>query len=317
MTTYFLRALGKLLGTLLIASVLIFLILRVMPGDAATVALGINATPDALEAWREAHGTNSPLIAQYVTWMGGILHLDFGTSFVTGRALTPLILDRVQVTLIIVGLGMVLALLAAIPLGTLAAVKHRSPLGVGIAGASQIGVALPSFLVGVLLVGLFAVRLGWLPSGGWMPPAYDFSEFLRRVTLPVLALATVQTAVMTRYIRSAVLEVMREDFLRTARAGGSTWNRALVRHGLRNAAVPIVTVVGVQLASMLIGAVVIERVFVVPGIGSMLVDAVGQRDLQAVQGIVMVLVTIVVVLNIAVDLLYMVLDPRIRLRESS
>ncbi|QAY69336.1 ABC transporter permease [Xylanimonas protaetiae] len=303
---------GQVAATLAVASVLVFLVLRVLPGDAAVVALGVNATPDALAQWRADHGTDRPLIAQYASWMGGLLRADFGTSFVTGRELTPLILDRVQVTLIIVGLGMLLALLVAVPLGTLAAVTHRSATGTLIAGASQVGVAVPNFLVGVLLVSFVAVRARWLPAGGWVPPAVDMAEFWRHVVLPSVALGTVQAAIITRYVRSAVLEVMREDFLRTARAAGHTRGSALVRHGLRNAGVPIVTVVGVQLAAMLVGAVVVERVFVVPGLGSLLVDAVQQRDLQAVQSMVMVLVVLVVAVNFVVDLLYTVLDPRLR-----
>ncbi|MCL1871787.1 MAG: ABC transporter permease [Promicromonosporaceae bacterium] len=303
---------GQLVATLALASALVFVVLRVLPGDSAVVALGVNATPQALAQWRAQHGTDRPLIAQYGSWMGGLLRGDFGTSFVTGRALTPLILDRVQVTLIIVGLGMLLALVVAVPLGTLAAVTHRSAWGTVIAGASQVGVAIPNFLVGVLLVSLVAVHLGWLPAGGWTPPATNPADFWRHVILPSVALGTVQAAIITRYVRSAVLEVMREDFLRTARAAGRTRAGALVRHGLRNAGVPVVTVVGVQLAAMLIGAVVVERVFVVPGLGSLLVDAVQQRDLQAVQSIVVVLVALVVVINFVVDLLYTVLDPRLR-----
>ncbi|WP_425955836.1 ABC transporter permease [Xylanimonas sp. McL0601] len=303
---------GQFVATLALASVLVFFVLRVLPGDAAVVALGVNATPEALAQWRADHGTDRPLLVQYGSWVGGMLHGDFGTSFVTGNDLTTLIVDRVQVTLILVGLGMLLALLVAIPLGTLAAVTHRSPWGALIAGASQVGVAIPNFLVGVLLVSIVAVHLGWLPAGGWSAPATNPAEFWRHVILPAVALGTVQAAIITRYVRSSVLEVMREDFLRTARATGHTRTSALVRHGLRNAGVPVVTVVGVQLAAMLVGAVVVERVFVVPGLGSLLVDSVQQRDLQAVQSIVMVLVALVVVVNFAVDLLYIALDPRLR-----
>lgn len=305
-----LKALG-LLATLFVASLLIFLLLRVLPGDAATVALGVNATPDALAAWRAAHGTDRSLLVQYGEWIANLLHGDFGTSFTTGRALTPFILDRIQVTLILVGLGMLIALLIAIPLGTLAALHRRNPAGTVIAGASQFGVALPSFLVGLLLVAVFAVRLGWLPAGGWVPPAFNPVEFLRRVILPAVTLGLVQGAILTRYVRSAVLDVLNQDYLRTARAVGNTRGWALVRHGLRNAAVAVLTATGVQLAAMLIGAVVVERVFLIPGIGSMLVDVVAQRDLQGVQGIVMLLVAVVVLLNFLVDVGYSLLDPRV------
>ena len=251
-------------------------------------------------------------MSQYLDWMGGLLTGNLGTSYVTSQDLTPLVADRVQVTGILVLLGMLIALVVAVPVGTLAAVWHRNAGGVTLSAVSQVGVAVPNFLVGVLLVALFAVRLGWLPSGGWVAPVEGLGEFWRHVLLPAVALGSVQAAIITRYVRSAVLEIMREDFLRTARAKGLTFTGALVRHGLRNAGVPIVTVVGVQIASMLIGAVVIERVFAVPGLGSLLLDSVGNRDLLAVQSIVAVLVVLVVLLNFLVDLAYTLLDPRLR-----
>jgi len=312
MGRFVLRMVGQALGTLLVASVLIFLVLRVLPGDAATVALGVTATPDALAAWRAAHGTDRPLLLQYGIWLLGLVRGDFGQSFVTGRSLTPFILDRVQVTLILVGLGMLLALLIAVPLGVLAAVKQRSWIGAVIEGLSQIGVAIPAFLIGLLLISFFAVRSGILPSGGWVPPAFDFLAFLRRIILPVLTLGLVQAAILTRYVRAAVLEQLNQDYLRTARSIGNRKMAALWRHGLRNAAIPMLTIAGIQLATLLIGAVVIERVFQIPGIGSMLVDSVANRDLVAVQGIVMVLVALVVLINLLVELLYAAIDPRIR-----
>jgi peptide/nickel transport system permease protein len=177
---------------------------------------------------------------------------------------------------------------------------------------SQIGVAVPAFLAGILLITLFAVRLGWLPANGWTAPAEDPGMFLRQLTLPALSLGLVQAAVLTRYVRSAVLDVLREDYLRTARAKGLTPYRALLRHGLRNAAVPVVTVLGLQLATLLIGAVVVERVFVVPGLGSLLLDAVSTRDLIVVQDVVMLLVVAVLLVNFVVDVLYVLIDPRLR-----
>jgi len=313
------RVIGRMLlqavGTVLVATLAIFLLLRVLPGDAATVALGVNATPDALAQWRVQHGTDRPLLTQYGTWLGGLLTGQFGHSFVTGRDLTPLILDRVQVTLILVGLGMLIALLIAIPLGTLAAVKNRSPVGTLISSVSQVGVAVPAFLLGLLLISFFAVRLGLLPSGGWIPPAFNFGEFIRRVALPALTLGLVQAAILTRYVRAAVVDQLNQDYLRTARAVGNRKWQALWRHGLRNAAIPILTVAGIQIATLLIGAVVVERVFVVPGLGSMLVDAVANRDLQAVQGIVMMLVLLVVAINLLTELAYAAIDPRIRVAQ--
>jgi peptide/nickel transport system permease protein len=208
--------------------------------------------------------------------------------------------------------SMVIALVTAVPLGTLMAVRHRRLSGLLLSGVSQIGVAVPAFLAGILLITVFAVRLGWLPANGWTPPAQDPAMFAKQLVLPVLALGLVQGAVLTRYVRSAVLDVLREDYLRTARAKGLRPMPALVRHGLRNASVPIVTVLGLQLATLLIGAVVVERVFVIPGLGSLLLDAVANRDLIVVQDVVMLLVVAVLVVNFVVDLLYLALDPRLR-----
>lgn len=298
--------------TYLVATVVVFLFMRLIPGDPAQIALGVNATPELLEQTRKEFGTDQPLIVQYFDWAGGLLRGDFGTSYVTRTDISPLVADRLQVSLILVIAAMVVALAIAIPLGTWAAVKHRNISGVVIGAGSQLGVAVPGFLAAILLVLIFAVGLGWLPASGWTPPGEDFGDFLRRLILPVLALASVQGAILTRYVRSAVLEIMSEDYLRTARAKGLSKMGALVKHGLRNAAIPVITVTGVQIAALIIGAVVIERVFVIPGLGSMLLDAVGNRDLLTVQSVVMVLVAITLVLNLLVDVLYTIVDPRMR-----
>jgi peptide/nickel transport system permease protein len=303
--------LGNFIATVLASTVVVFLLLRIMPGDPATVALGIEATPVQLESWRNEHGTNAPVIAQYFDWLGGLLRGDFGVSYVSQQNISSTVLDRLQVTLILVGVAMLIALIVAMPLGTLSAMKHKSASGVLISGISQIGVAVPSFLVGILLVSFFAISLGWFPSGGWVAPN-DGPDFLSHLVLPAVALGSVQASILTRYVRSAVMEIMREDFLRTARSKGLTAGVALVRHGLRNAGIPVLTVVGVQLAGLLIGAVVIERVFSIPGLGSYLVDSVGNRDLLAVQAVVVVLVIAIVLINFLVDLAFTVVDPRLR-----
>lgn len=294
------------------ATVLVFLVMRAIPGDPAQIALGVNATPELIAKTRAEFGTDQPLLTQYLDWVRGLPFGDFGTSYVTHRDISPLVADRVQVSLILVVLAMLAALIIAIPLGTLAAVRHRKASGAIISAVSQLGIAIPGFLAGILLVVVFALGLGWFPANGWTPPGQDFGQFLSRVTLPVLALAAVQGAILTRYVRSAVLEVMSEDYLRTARAKGLSPLAALLKHGLRNAAIPVLTVTSVQLAALIIGAVVIERVFVIPGLGSMLLDAVGNRDMLTVQSVVMVLVGITLVINLFVDVFYSVLDPRIR-----
>ncbi len=301
-----------LLVSLAVSSLLVFGFMVLLPGDPARVALGVNATEADVATLRREYGLDRPLATQFLDWLGGLLRVDLGKSYISKAEIAPQIADRLQVSLILVAVSMLVALVIAVPFGTFMAVHHQRPAGLVLSAISQIGVAVPAFLAGILLITVFAVQLGWLPAGGWTPPAYDPGLFLKQLLLPALSLGLVQGAVLTRYVRSAVLDVLREDFLRTARAKGLTPMRALARHGLRNAAVPVVTVLGLQLATLLVGAVVIERVFVIPGLGSLLLDAVGNRDLIVVQDVVMVLVVAVLVTNFVVDLLYLVIDPRLR-----
>jgi peptide/nickel transport system permease protein len=303
---------GVFLVSLAVSSVLVFAFMAVLPGDPARVALGVNASDEAVAELRRQFGLDRPLPTQYFDWLGGLLHGDLGTSYVSKAAIGPQVFDRLQVTLWLVVAGMIIALVVAAPAGTVMAARHRKLSGLALSAFSQVGVAVPAFLAGILLIVVFAVRLGWLPANGWTPPAQDPAMFLKQLILPALSLGLVQGAVLTRYIRSAVLEVLREDYLRTARAKGLRPFQALWRHGLRNAAVPVVTVLGLQLATLLIGAVVVERVFVIPGLGSLLLDGVSNRDLLLVQDVVMVLVIAVLLVNFIVDLLYVALDPRLR-----
>ncbi|KAA9166743.1 ABC transporter permease [Amycolatopsis acidicola] len=310
--TAILRRLAIFVVSVFVASIVVFAFMAVLPGDPAQVALGVNATPELLAKTRHDFGLDRSLVTQYLSWFGGVLHGDFGHSYVTGEAIGPQLVDRLGVTLWLVGAGMLVALVLAIPFGTLAATWHRRFSGAAISGISQLGVAVPAFLAGILLVQIFAVQLRWLPSGGWTPPDQDAGEFVRGLILPALSLGIVQGAVLTRYVRSAVLDTLGQDYLRTARSKGLRPYPALMRHGLRNAAVPVVTVLGLQLSTLLIGAVVVERVFVLPGLGSMLLDSVSSRDLLAVQGIVLVLVVAVLLVNFLVDVLYVLIDPRLR-----
>lgn len=295
-----------------VASALVFAFMAVLPGNPAEVSLGTNATPEAVKQVEEEFGIDRPLPVQYADWASGLPAGDFGQSYVSRDAIGPQISDRIQVTLILVLASSIISLLIALPLGVLAAARHRRFSGVLLSGASQVGAAVPAFLAGILLVSVFSVQLGWLPSSGWIPPDQGFGGFLEQLVLPAVSLGLVEGAVLTRYVRSAVLEVLREDFLRTARAKGLTAGQALVRHGLRNAAIPVITVLGLQLSTLLVGAVVIERVYVIPGLGSLLLDAVSNRDLLMVQGVVMVLVLAVLIVNYVVDVLYVVVDPRLR-----
>lgn len=307
-----LQRVGILLASLAVSSIIVFAFMAVLPGDPARVALGINASEQAVTELREQFGLDRPLVVQYVDWMYGLVSFDPGISYISRAPIGPQVADRLQVTLWLVGTAMVIAILLAIPAGAIMAVRHRQLSGLVLSAVSQLGVAVPAFLAGILLITVFAVGLGWLPANGWTPPVQDPVMFVKQLVLPALSLGVVQAAVITRYVRSAVLDVLREDYLRTARAKGLRPTQALLRHGLRNAAVPVVTVLGLQLATLLVGAVVVERVFVIPGLGSLLLDSVSNRDLIMVQDVVMILVVAVLFVNFLVDLLYLVIDPRLR-----
>ncbi|HBC7266189.1 TPA: ABC transporter permease [Corynebacterium striatum] len=304
----YLKALAKFVLTLFAASVAIFLLMRAVPGNPARVALGVNATEDAVAELTQTLGLDRPLITQYFEWVGGLLSGNFGSSLSSQQDITPLVLDRAQVSLILVGLAIVLALAGAVPMGMWLARTGNT----FVSALTQIGIAVPSFLVGIIMVAFFAVRLGWLPANGWIPPDQDFGGFIARLIMPVISLALVQGAMLTRYVRSSVVDVMDQDYIRTARALGLSHAEALRRHGLRNAALPVLTVTGLQLTTLIVGAVVIESVFVIPGLGSMLLDAVSNRDLTTVQTLVMLLVFFTLVINLATDLAYRVIDPRLK-----
>jgi peptide/nickel transport system permease protein len=302
------RVLLRFILSLLLASVVIFLLLRLIPGDPARVALGVTATDEAVAALSRQLGTDRPLLIQYVDWVRGLMTGNFGISLASRQDITPLIVDRAQVSLILCGLAMALSLVIALPLGMWAARRDDRV----ISALAQVGIAVPSFLTGILLVTVFAVHLGWVPANGWIPPGTDFPGFLQRIILPVIALTLVQAAILTRYVRSAVLDVLDREYIRTARSTGASVREALWRHGLRNASLPVLTVAGLQLTSLIVGAVVIERVFLIPGLGSMLLDSVARRDLTAVQTIVMLLVVFTLTVNLVVDVTYRLIDPRLR-----
>lgn len=304
----YLKALAKFVLTLFAASVAIFLLMRAVPGNPARVALGVNATEDAVAELTQTLGLDRPLITQYFEWVGGLLSGSFGTSLSSQQDITPLVLDRAQVSLILVGLAILLALAGAVPIGMWLARTGNT----FVSALTQIGIAVPSFLVGIIMVAFFAVRLGWLPANGWIPPDQDFGGFIARLIMPVISLALVQGAMLTRYVRSSIVDVMDQDYIRTARALGLSHAQALRRHGLRNAALPVLTVTGLQLTTLIVGAVVIESVFVIPGLGSMLLDAVSNRDLTTVQTLVMLLVFFTLAINLATDLAYRVIDPRLK-----
>lgn len=306
------RRLGEFALAVLVASLVVFGLLSVLPGDPARAQLGLNATAADVERLREQLGLDRPLPVRYLEWITGFLRGDLGTSYTSRTEIAPQVFDALQVSLLLVGAGILVAVAIALPLGTVAAVRQHRWDGAALSAVSQLGISVPNFLAGLILVSVFSVQLGWLPSGGWTAPADDPVEFLRHLILPALSLGLVRGAILARYTRAAVLDIQREDFMRTARAKGLTPGAAMRRHGVRNALVPVITVTGVEFSALVIGAVVIETVFVVPGMGSLLLRSVANRDLVQVQAIVMVIVILVLVVNLLVDLVHSIVDPRLR-----
>lgn len=312
MAVTILQRAGAFALTVLVASVVVFGLLSVLPGDPARAQLGLDASQADVDRLRHQLALDRPLPVRYLQWLLGFLHGDMGTSYSSRTPVAPQVLNALQVSLLLVLAGIVVAVVIALPLGTLAAVRQSRPDGVLLSGLSQVGISIPNFLAGLLLVTVFAVHWHLLPSGGWVAPAQGVGEFLRHLVLPALSLGLVRGAILARYTRAAVLDVVREDFMRTARAKGLTPGAAMRRHGLRNALVPVITVAGVEFSALIVGAVVIETVFVLPGMGSLLLRSVANRDLVSVQAIVMVIVVLVLVVNLLVDVLHTLVDPRLR-----
>lgn len=297
--------------TLAAASVVVFLILNVLPGSPAQAILGTQATPAAVHRLTVRLGLDHPLWIQYLHWIGGLLTLRLGRSYISGQPIAPEIGSALSVTAPLVMLGLLVGIAIALPLGTLSAIRRRRTSGTVLAALTQLGIAVPNFVLGILLIIVAAVYLRLLPAGGFIPWSTSVAGALRSLALPAISLGLVEGAILSRYVRTAVLEVLQADFLRTARAKGlRTWG-ALARHGARNASLPVLTVLGLEISGLIIGAVVIEAVFTLPGAGGLLLSSVANRDLIVVQDIVMLVATVVIVVNLLVDLLYRVLDPRI------
>lgn len=297
---------------LLVASLVIFMLVNLLPGDVAGTILGTNADAASIEALRDRLGLNRPWPVRYLEWIGGMLTGDMGQSALSGMSVSAMIAPKLAVTGWLVVLSMALSLLIAIPVGALSALRRRHLDGALLAGVSQIGMAIPAFLAGMLLSVVFAVVLKWLPANGYTPLSDDPVGWAQHMILPVISLAVVQAAVLGRYVRSSFIDVLNEDYFRTARSISWPFRAAVVRHGLRNAALQVITVLGLELASLFAGGIVVESVFVLPGLGSLLLTEVNQRDLPVVQAIVMLQVALVLVINGAADLIYRLLDPRLR-----
>jgi len=311
-TMQVLSRLAILLISLFVASVVVFAVVNVLPGDPAAVILGTSASPAQIADLHRQLGLDRPGWLRYVEWLGGLTRGDFGISLISKQPIMPEVQGRALVSVPLALLAMVLALAVSIPLGIVSGVRYRSLSGSLISALSLGGIAIPAFWAGLLLVTIFAVQLHVLPAGSFVPWEESPVAAFRSLLLPSIALGLVQGAVLTRYIRSAVIEVQGEDYIRTARSKGLTRGQALRRHGLKNAAIPVMTVLGLQLTSLLVGAVVIENVFYLPGLGRMLLDAVRNRDLIEIQDLVLLLTATVLVINFATDLSYRLLDPRIR-----
>ena len=290
----------------------IFAVLDVLPGNVAEVMLGESATPEALKALNAKLGLDRPPAVRYAAWMGGLVQGDLGTSHAYDTPVSELIQERAVVTVPLAVLAMLLTTVIALSLGLYAASHHNKTGDLAVMIGSQVGIALPNFWFGILLSLVFAVQLRWFSAGGF--PGWEDSpwEGFKALVLPAVALAAVQAAILARITRSAVLDVLREDFVRTARAKGLSRRQVLWRHVLRNAFVPVLTVMGLQFANLLTGTVVIERVFSLPGLGRLVFEAIANRDLIVVRNVVMIFAGAVIVINFVVDVLYAVIDPRLR-----
>lgn len=312
MFAFLVRRFLTALVSIFLAALLVFVALLAVPGDPAEIILGINASPQAVAALRTKLGLDVAPPLRFLGWLGGAVRGDFGESLNYQKPVSSLILDRLAVSLPLALLSALLACLIALPLGIFAALRRGSALDPLVVTLSQLGAAVPSFWLGLMFILLFSVQWGVLPAGGYTPWARDPVAALRSLALPVLALGLGQAAVMTRMTRSAMLEVLNQDYIRTARAKGLRTRTVIWKHGLRNALVTLITIFGISLSNLLVGSIVIEQVFALPGLGRLALTAIGARDFPLLQGEVLVYASAIVLLSFLVDVSYGLLDPRIR-----
>ncbi|ARU02928.1 ABC transporter permease [Yoonia vestfoldensis] len=313
MIRFALGRLASLVISLITASVVIFAVVEVIPGDPAAFMLGVNARPDTIAALRAEMGLDEPLVARYAAWVGGMVQGDFGTSWTYKTPVATLIADRIWVSLPLAIYALALSTLVAFPAGIYAASRRGGAGDTAIMGATQLGVAIPNFWFAMILVLIFAINLRWFSAGGF-PGWADPLAAIKALTLPAIALALPQAAILARVMRSSLLDMLGEDFIRTARAKGLTRRQALWRHALRNALIPVLTIIGLQFSFLLAGAIIIEQVFFLPGLGRLIFQAISARDLIVVESVVMLLVFTVIMVNFIVDLTYAAVDPRLRAR---
>lgn len=312
MGTYILRRLISMIPVLFIVSLIVFSLLHLTPGDPAQSMLGEEATPESIAALRNQLGLDEPLPVQYVKWASSVLQGDLGRSIRSNQPVSEAIIARLPVTIELAILSVLVSLIIAIPVGIIAAMRRNSPLDTASTTVALLGVSIPNFFLAILLIFLFSVRLGWLSPIGYTPFLEDPLDNLKRMIMPALTLGTALSAIVMRMTRSSLLEVLDQDYVRTARAKGLREARVVRVHALKNAMVPVVTVVGLQIGGLLGGTIITETIFVLPGIGRLLVDAIFQRDFPLVQGVVLFAALAFLFANLAVDLLYAYIDPRIR-----
>jgi peptide/nickel transport system permease protein len=314
MIAFLVKRFAGFLAALVAATIIVFLVLEVLPGDPARIMLGVEAQPESVALLRRDLGLDRPAPERYLVWIGGLLRGDLGTSYTYHVPVADLVGERLAVTVPLALISTGLSVVLALALGLYAASHRDGPGDIGVMAATQLGVAVPNFWFAILLILLFAVRLGWLPSGGFPGWGAGIGPALKALLLPALSLAVVQAAVLARITRSAVLDILGEDFVRTARAKGNSRNRTLWRHVLRNALIPVVTIMGLQFSTLLAGAIIVENVFYLPGLGRLVFQAITQHDLVVIKDVVVLLAALVIAVNFVIDLLYLVIDPRLRSR---
>jgi len=312
MSVFLAKRFVTFIATLFGATVLTFLALEILPGDPASVILGIDAPQSAVDALRDRLGLDRPILERYFDWLEDIVTLRFGVSYTYSTPVLELVRARLAITFPLAILAMLLSAFVAFGLGVFAASRHNRPGDVTVMGISQLGISVPNFWLALLLILLFAVQLRWFSSGGFPGWHNGVWPAFKALILPAIALATVQGAILARFTRSAVLETMREDYVRTARAKGLSRRATLWRHVLRNAMIPVITIMGLQFANLLAGTIVVEEVFAMPGLGRLILQAISNRDVIVVRDVVLMLAAFVVFINFVVDILYAVIDPRLK-----
>ncbi|GAA2001249.1 ABC transporter permease [Brevibacterium samyangense] len=312
MTSYVIKRILALIPVLAVVAVATFLLIHMMPGDPAAVILGPEATVEEIEELREALGLNAPLPVQFFSWLGDVFTGDLGTSIFTGDAVTVMLFNALGPTIALAIFAEILALLIAVPAGIIAARRRGTALDQGMMGGALLGISVPSFLLGLLLMLVFAVWLKVLPVAGYAPLSDGLGQHLRYLILPAVALGTMQAALIARMTRSSMLDVFAQNYMKTAKAKGLTERLQVLKHALRNASLPILTTVGQSFGTLIAGAAVVETVFNIPGIGQLIVNSVERRDFVVIQGVVLMIAVAYVLINLIVDLLYSVLDPRVR-----